>query len=76
LRVEQVADAADGPLEIVDGPDSFGAQGRSFCFIDKHGDSAKRIADSAAQNVIYWQPVDLSYPIGLNALQNVPPDER
>jgi hypothetical protein len=52
------------------------AQGRGFCFIDKHGDSAKRIADSAAQNIIYWRSADLSYPIWLNPLQNVPSDER
>jgi hypothetical protein len=50
--------------------------GRGFCFIDKHGDSAKRIADSADQPIIYWKPADLSYVIGLNPLQNVAPDER
>jgi hypothetical protein len=44
------------------------AQGRGFCFIDKHGDSGKRIADSAAQNIIYWRPADLAYPIRLNPL--------
>jgi hypothetical protein len=52
------------------------AAGRGFCFIDKHGDSAKRIADSADQPIVYWKPADLSYVIGLNPLQNVPPDER
>jgi hypothetical protein len=52
------------------------AAGRGFCFIDKRGDSAKRIADSAEQPIIYWKPADLSYVIGLNPLQNVPPDER
>lgn len=52
------------------------AAGRGLCFIDKHGDSAKRIADSAEQPIIYWKPADLSYMIGLNPLQNVPPDER
>jgi hypothetical protein len=49
---------------------------RGFCFIDKRGDSAKRIADSAPQNIIYWRPADLAFPIGLNPLQNVAPDER
>jgi DNA helicase HerA-like ATPase len=51
------------------------AQERSgFCFIDKHGDAAKLIADS--RRCIYWRPADLEYPIGLNPLQAVPPDER
>jgi len=37
LRVEQVADAADGPPEIVDGPDSFGAQ-ECLEFCERHLD--------------------------------------
>jgi hypothetical protein len=49
---------------------------RGFCYVDKHGDSAKRIADSSPQPLIYWKPADLSYVIGLNPLHNVPPDER
>jgi hypothetical protein len=49
---------------------------RGFCYIDKHGDSAKRIADSSPLPIIYWRPTDLSFVIGLNPLQNVPPDER
>lgn len=50
------------------------AAGRGFCFIDKHGDAAKQIADSAP--VIYWKPSDLSHPVALNLLQSVAPDER
>ena len=50
--------------------------GRGFCYLDKHGDSAKRIADSSPQPLIYWQPSELSHVIGLNPLFNVPPDER
>jgi putative transposase len=52
------------------------AAGRGFCFIDEHGDSAKRIADSSPQPVIFWRPADLAFPIGPNPLQNVAPDER
>jgi hypothetical protein len=50
------------------------AAGSGFCFIDKHGDAAKQLADSAP--CIYWKPADLSHCVGLNPLQNVPPDER
>jgi TraM recognition site of TraD and TraG len=46
----------------------------AFCFIDKHGVAARQIADAIP--CVYWRPADLSYPIGLNPLQNVPPDER
>lgn len=49
---------------------------RGFCYIDKHGDSAKRIADSSPLPIIYWRPATLSHVIGLNPLHNVPPDER
>ena len=52
------------------------AERRGFCYLDKHGDSAKRIADSSPQPIIYWQPASLSHVIGLNPLHNVPPDER
>jgi hypothetical protein len=52
------------------------AAGRGFCYLDKHGDSAKRIADSSPQPLLYWRPTDLSYVVGLNPLHNVPPDER
>ena len=52
------------------------AAGRGFCYIDKHGDSAKRIADGSPQPIIYWRPASLSHVIGLNPLHNVAPDER
>lgn len=47
---------------------------KGFCVLDPHGDLAKEIADS--RKAIYWRPADLSYPVGLNPLQAVPPDER
>lgn len=49
---------------------------RGFCYLDKHGNSANRIADSSPQPIIYWQPASLSHVIGLNPLHNVPSDER
>src|ERR1700730_2804320 len=49
---------------------------RGFCYIDKHGDSAKKIADASGRPIIYWKPADLSHTIALNPLQNVPPEER
>ncbi len=52
------------------------AAGRPFCYLDKHGDSAKRIADHSPQPLLYWRPADLSHVVGLNPLDNVAPDER
>jgi hypothetical protein len=52
------------------------AAGRGFCFIDKHGDSAKRIADSAEQSIVYWKPADLSYVISLNQSASERPARR
>jgi hypothetical protein len=49
---------------------------RGFCYLDKHGDSAKRIADSSPQPIIYWRPASLSHVIGINPLHNIEPDER
>jgi hypothetical protein len=49
---------------------------RGFCYLDKHGDSAKRIADGSPQPIIYWRPASLSHVIGLNPLHNVERDER
>ena len=46
----------------------------AFCFIDKHGDAARQIADS--MECIYWRPADLTHCVAYNPLQNVPPDER
>jgi hypothetical protein len=46
----------------------------AFCFIDKHGEAARQLADSLP--CIYWRPADLSHPVGLNPLANVPQDLR
>jgi hypothetical protein len=45
-----------------------------FCFLDKHGNAARQLADS--RECIYWRAADLSHTVGLNPLQDVPPDER
>src|SRR5215831_6914579 len=47
---------------------------RAFCIIDKHGTLAREVADS--RPCIYWRPADIDYPLGLNPLQNVHPDQR
>jgi hypothetical protein len=48
--------------------------------IDPHGDLATEILDyiprHRIEDVVYFNPADLEYPIGLNLLEHVPPDER
>jgi hypothetical protein len=54
--------------------------GRGVGLIDPHGDLAESILDSIppwrTDDVVYFNPADLDYPIGLNLLQNVPPERR
>ena len=48
--------------------------------IDPHGDLAEEllhhIPPARADHLVYFNPGDLEYPIGLNLLANVQPDER
>ena len=56
------------------------AAGAGFCFLDPHGDEAERLADSTPperfDEVIYFDPADLSRSIGYNPLEGVEPDLR
>jgi Type IV secretion-system coupling protein DNA-binding domain len=48
-------------------------KGKGVCFIDAHGDSVEYILDriptNRQQDVIYFNPADLDYPLGLNMMQ-------
>lgn len=55
--------------------------GRGVCLLDPHGDQAEELLDyipraRAQSDVIYFDPADLEYPMGLNFFPSVPPDER
>ena len=56
------------------------AAGHGVGLIDPHGDLAEELVDCIppcrADDLVYFHPADLDYPIGLNLLANVPPDER
>jgi GTPase SAR1 family protein len=56
------------------------AAGAGFALIDPHGDIATEIADSIPADrtgqVIYFDPADLSHPIGFNPVEGVPVDQR
>jgi hypothetical protein len=48
--------------------------------IDPTGELAKAAADQLSvdltEQAIYFDPADMAYPLGLNVLENVPPDDR
>ena len=54
--------------------------GNGVAVIDPHGDLATEILDHIPQrrieDVAYFNPADLEYPIGLNLLESIPADER
>ena len=56
------------------------AAGHGVGLIDPHGDLAEEllhhIPPARADHLVYFNPGDLEFPIGLNLLANVPPDER
>lgn len=53
-------------------------RGNGFCIIDPHGDIAESILNYIPQDrvedVIYFNPADIEFPIAFNPLKNVHPD--
>jgi len=54
--------------------------GEGIAFIDPHGDTAEKLLDFVPKerinDVIYFNPADTNFPIGLNVLENVDPERR
>ncbi len=54
--------------------------GHGVGFIDPHGDMAEELLNhipaARSDHLVYFNPADLDFPIGLNLLANVPTDER
>lgn len=50
------------------------------CFIDPHGDAVEKLLDyipsQRMNDVIYFNPADIDYPIALNILKTVEPERR
>ncbi|MDR2524401.1 MAG: ATP-binding protein [Candidatus Nomurabacteria bacterium] len=55
-------------------------EGRGFAFLDPHGDSAEKIIslvpEHRREDVIYFDPGDLSNPIGINIFEVASEDEK
>lgn len=54
--------------------------GRGFAFIDPHGDTAERllamVPQERTEDVIYFCPADMEYPLGLNLFEFSSPDQK
>lgn len=55
-------------------------EGRGFAFVDPHGDAAERLLSmiprERAEDVIYFCPSDMSYPLGLNVFEFNNPEQK
>jgi hypothetical protein len=55
-------------------------EGRGFAFIDPHGDSAERlmglVPKERTEDVIYFCPAEMDYPVGLNLFEFDTPDQK
>src|SRR6266704_2271772 len=55
-------------------------RGAGVGIIDPHGDLAESIVDAIpparSDEVVYFNPSDLEYPLAWNLVQTIPPDER
>lgn len=55
-------------------------EGRGFAFVDPHGDSAERllgmVPKERTEDVIYFCPADMDYPMGLNLFEFQSPEQK
>lgn len=54
--------------------------GHGLGYVDPHGDTAEKILNyippSRINDVVYFNPADLDYPIGFNILETIRPDQK
>ncbi|HEX8763010.1 MAG TPA: TraM recognition domain-containing protein [Candidatus Saccharimonadales bacterium] len=54
--------------------------GTGFAFVDPHGDTAERllamVPKERTEDIIYFSPADVDYPMGLNLFEHQSPDEK
>lgn len=55
-------------------------EGRGFAFVDPHGDTAEKllamVPKERTEDVIYFSPADMDYPLGLNIFEYHSPDQK
>ncbi|MDD5145590.1 MAG: type IV secretion system DNA-binding domain-containing protein [Candidatus Pacebacteria bacterium] len=54
--------------------------GRGICFVDPHGEVAEKLLDfvpsKRVNDVVYFNPADIDYPIAFNVMEKVDPEHR
>lgn len=54
--------------------------GNGFAFVDPHGDVSERLLSMVpkerTEDVIYFSPADMDYPVGLNLFEHFSPDQK
>ncbi len=54
--------------------------GHGVCYVDPHGDTAEKILDyipsHRINDVVYFNPADVDYPVGFNILETVDDDKK
>jgi hypothetical protein len=54
--------------------------GEGFAFVDPHGDTAEKllamVPKERTEDVIYFSPSDMDYPLGLNLFEHNSPDQK
>jgi DNA helicase HerA-like ATPase len=55
-------------------------EGRGFAFVDPHGDTAEKllamVPKERTEDVIYFSPADMDYPLGLNMFEYSSADQK
>lgn len=55
-------------------------EGRGFAFVDPHGDTAEKllamVPKERTEDVIYFSPADMDYPLGLNMFEYTSDDQK
>ena len=54
--------------------------GHGVCYVDPHGDTAEKLLDfipsSRINDVVYFNPSDMDFPVGFNILETVDDDKK
>lgn len=55
-------------------------EGRGFAFVDPHGDTVEKLLSMVpkerTEDIIYFSPADMDYPLGLNIFEYQTPDQK
>ena len=72
--------SAFGSVKKVRIPKKMGGNHRGFAFVDPHGDTAEKLLSMVpkerTEDVMYFCPSDMDYPMGLNLFEFYTPEQK